>query len=69
MKWYAVEFYCPTCGDWRDTGTTTTRENFESGDPFIIGAGKFILPCGHEVMADDYESRLGAEIEGPDSSG
>jgi hypothetical protein len=43
------------------TGATTTRENFDSAVPAVLG-GKVVLSCGHEVDADDFKLRLGPEI-------
>ena len=65
MTWHDVELLCPVCQEWQPSGAATTREDFESGDVFIQGKGRFVLPCGHEVMADDYEARLGPEISSP----
>jgi hypothetical protein len=61
--WHEVELLCPICEEWKRTGATTTRENFDSIDPAVLG-GQVVLSCGHEVDADDYKLRLGPVVPG-----
>jgi hypothetical protein len=61
--WHEVELLCPICEEWKRTGATTTRENFESTAPAVLG-GQVVLSCGHRVDADDYKLRLGVRIRG-----
>jgi hypothetical protein len=60
--WHEVELLCPVCQAWRHTGAATTRENFESHSPAVLG-GRVVLPCGHEVTAEDHQARFGPEIQ------
>jgi hypothetical protein len=59
--WHDVEVFCPACRAWKPSGAATTRENFESENPAVLG-GRIVLACGHEVSAEDYEPRLGLDL-------
>ncbi len=58
--WRSVELVCPFCALWSQTGAATTKENFGSDMPHVLG-GRVTLSCGHEVNADRFELRLGPD--------
>jgi hypothetical protein len=58
---FEIELLCTECNAWRPSGVITTWEHFRRDDPFVIGGGRFILSCGHEVRVDNYVARPGAK--------
>lgn len=61
--WRDIEVFCSVCQSWQSSGGAGTVENFESDSPAITETGPFELPCGHTVIADGDNVRLGATIK------
>ena len=61
LLWHTVELLCPIFAAWSQTGAATTKENFESDMPHVLG-GRVILSCRHEVTADRSALRFRPEI-------
>ncbi len=59
---FEIELYCDACAAWRPSGVISTWEHFKRDEPFVTAEGRFILSCGHEVRADNYNARPGAKV-------
>jgi hypothetical protein len=61
--WQDIMVFCTACQSWRPSGGATTAVDFKGDSPAITGTGPFVLPCGHRVIADADNVRLGADIK------
>jgi hypothetical protein len=59
---FEIELFCDACNAWRPSGVISTWEHFTRDEPFVSADGRFILSCGHEVRADNYNARPGAKV-------
>jgi hypothetical protein len=59
---FEIELFCDSCSAWRPSGVISTWEHFTRDEPFITAEGRFILSCGHEVRADNYNARPGTKV-------
>jgi hypothetical protein len=59
---FEIELLCDVCNAWRPSGVVSTWEHFKRDEPFVTAEGRFILSCGHEVRADNYNARPGAKV-------
>jgi hypothetical protein len=59
---FEIELFCEACNAWRPSGVLSTWEHFKRDEPFVAAEGRFILSCGHEVRADNYNARAGAKV-------
>jgi hypothetical protein len=59
---FEIELFCESCNAWRPSGVISTWEHFSRDEPFVAAEGRFILSCGHEVRADNYNARPGGKM-------
>jgi hypothetical protein len=59
---FEIELFCDVCEAWRPSGVISSWEHFKRDEPFVTAEGRFILSCGHEVRADNYNARPGAKV-------
>lgn len=64
-QWYSIEFLCPLCRVWNASGGATTVTSFHMTRSVDVGNRRLGLSCGHIVMANHLEARLGPESSRP----